>query len=112
MNDTDNLIVTRTKVQHTEDENNRHLFENLEMRRLGLPTQFSSAKSKKFYKKKRKRNRNLNIDRILHNWNSIQISSLDDSDDKNQIDDEDKFVIQHHLIESNVNVEMAEIFQT
>ena len=53
MDDRNDLIVTRTKVQHSEDESNRHLFENLEMRRLGLPTEFFSAKSKRFHKKKK-----------------------------------------------------------
>ncbi|XP_046919746.2 trimethylguanosine synthase 1 [Dermatophagoides farinae] len=114
MDDRNDLIVTRTKVQHSEDESNRHLFENLEMRRLGLPTEFFSAKSKRFHNKKKKRNQNLIIDRILNNLNEFQISSLDDSDDKNISNDkvEDKFKIQHHLIESNVNVEMSEIFET
>nr|XP_027197125.1 trimethylguanosine synthase-like [Dermatophagoides pteronyssinus] len=114
------LIVTRTKVQHNEDENNRHLFENLEMKRLGLPTQFTSAKSKRFHKKKKRKNRNSIIDRMLQNWNEFQISSFDDSNVENIVsagndlpnndeEEEDHLKIQHHFIESNVSVEMPDI---
>lgn len=81
------LIISRTSINHSQDESNRQLYEHLEMKRMGLPTQFSNSKLKRLScRNSHYRKKTFNYESIKM-LNQFKVDALLDNDNCNNDND-------------------------